>query len=33
MSQAERYGEDPAEFAEQPRVCFRIEVKRLTEYT
>jgi PPOX class probable F420-dependent enzyme len=33
MSQAERYGEDPAEFADQPRVSFRIDVERLTEYT
>jgi PPOX class probable F420-dependent enzyme len=33
MTQAERYGEDPADFAEQPRVSFRIDVERLTEYT
>jgi hypothetical protein len=33
MSQAERYGEDPAEFAEQPRVSFRIDVEQLAEYT
>jgi PPOX class probable F420-dependent enzyme len=33
MSQAERYGEDPAGFANQPRVSFRIDVERLTEYT
>ena len=33
MRQAERYGEDPAEFAEQPRVSFRINVERLTEYS
>jgi PPOX class probable F420-dependent enzyme len=33
MTQAERYGEDPAEFANQPRVSFRIDVERLTEYT
>jgi PPOX class probable F420-dependent enzyme len=33
MTQAERYGEDPAEFADQPRVSFRIDVERLTEYT
>jgi PPOX class probable F420-dependent enzyme len=33
MSQAERYGEDPTEFADQPRVSFRIDVERLTEYT
>jgi PPOX class probable F420-dependent enzyme len=32
MRQAERYGEDPAEFAEQPRVSFRISIDRLTEY-
>ena len=32
MSQAERYGEDPAAFADQPRVSFRIEVQRLSEY-
>lgn len=32
MSQAERYGEDPAGFAGQPRVSFRIDVHRLTEY-
>jgi PPOX class probable F420-dependent enzyme len=32
MSQAERYGEDPAGFADQPRVSFRIDVERLTEY-
>ena len=33
MRQAERYGEDPAEFADQPRVSFRIDVERVTEYT
>ena len=33
MTQAERYGEDPAEFADQPRVSFRIDVLRVTEYT
>jgi PPOX class probable F420-dependent enzyme len=33
MTQAERYSEDPAEFAGQPRVSFRIVVERLTEYT
>ena len=33
MSQAERYDEDPAEFASQPRVSFRIDVEQLTEYT
>jgi PPOX class probable F420-dependent enzyme len=32
MSQAERYDEDPAEFADQPRVRFRIDVERVTEY-
>jgi hypothetical protein len=32
MRQAERYGEDAAEFAGQPRVSFRIDVERLTEY-
>lgn len=31
MSQAERYSEDPALFARQPRVSFRITVERLTE--
>jgi PPOX class probable F420-dependent enzyme len=33
MSQAERYDEDPAEFAGQPRVSFRIDVEQLTEYS
>lgn len=33
MSQAERYGEDPAEFADQPRVSFRVDVERATEFT
>ena len=33
MNQAERYDEDPAEFADQPRVSFRIDVEQLTEYT
>lgn len=33
MGQAERYGEDPSEFADQPRVSFRIDVEWLTEYT
>ena len=33
MIQAERYGEDPAGYADQPRVSFRIDVERLTEYT
>jgi PPOX class probable F420-dependent enzyme len=32
MSQAERYGEDPADFAGQPRVSFRIDVERLADY-
>lgn len=32
MRQAERYGEDPAAFADQPRVSFRIDIDRLTEY-
>ena len=32
MTQAERYGEDPREFADQPRVSFRIDVEHLTEY-
>jgi PPOX class probable F420-dependent enzyme len=32
MRQAERYGEDPQMFADQPRVSFRIDVERLTEY-
>ena len=32
MTQAERYDEDPAEFAGQPRVSFRIDVEQLTEY-
>jgi PPOX class probable F420-dependent enzyme len=32
MRQAERYGEDPQSFAGQPRVSFRIDVERLTEY-
>lgn len=32
MRQAERYGEEPAEFADQPRASFRIDVDRLTEY-
>jgi hypothetical protein len=32
MSQAERYSEDPAEFAGQPRVSFRVDVERLTKY-
>ena len=32
MTQAERYGEDPADFAGQPRVSFRIEPDRIHEY-
>ena len=32
MTQAERYGEDPLAFAGQPRVSFRVEIERLTEY-
>jgi PPOX class probable F420-dependent enzyme len=32
MSQAERYGEDPADFAGQPRVSFRVDPERVTEY-
>ena len=32
MRQAERYGEDPRPFAAQPRVSFRIDVERLSEY-
>jgi PPOX class probable F420-dependent enzyme len=32
MMQAERYGEDPLDFAAQPRVSFRVDVDRLTEY-
>ena len=32
MRQAERYGEDPADFADQPRVSFRVDVERLTDY-
>lgn len=32
MRQAERYGEDPADFATQPRVSFRINVEHLNEY-
>jgi PPOX class probable F420-dependent enzyme len=33
MAQAERYSEDPAEFSDQPRVSFQIDIERLTEYT
>ncbi len=32
MRQAERYGEDPADFAGQPRVSFCINVERVNEY-
>ena len=32
MTQAERYGEDPLDYAGQPRVSFRIDVDRLIEY-
>ena len=32
MRQAERYDEDLAKFADQPRVSFRIDVDRLHEY-
>jgi PPOX class probable F420-dependent enzyme len=32
MTQAERYGEDPTAFADQPRISFRIDVERVTEY-
>lgn len=32
MSQAECYGEDPQPFADQPRVSFRVDVERVTEY-
>lgn len=32
MTQAERYDEDPRDFAGQPRVSFRVEIERLTEY-
>ena len=30
--QAERYGEDPADFADQPRVSFRIDPEHVHEY-
>jgi PPOX class probable F420-dependent enzyme len=33
MSQAERYGEDPAGFAGQPRVSFRVDLEHVHEYT
>ena len=32
MRQAERYGEDPQDFAGQPRVSFQIVPERVTEY-
>jgi PPOX class probable F420-dependent enzyme len=32
MSQAERYGEDPADFAGQPRVSFRLDPEHVHEY-
>ncbi|HEX3689751.1 MAG TPA: TIGR03618 family F420-dependent PPOX class oxidoreductase [Solirubrobacteraceae bacterium] len=32
MRQAERYGEDPAGFAGQPRVSFRVDPEHLHEY-
>jgi PPOX class probable F420-dependent enzyme len=32
MRQAERYGEDPADFAGQPRVSFRLDPDRIHEY-
>ena len=32
MRQAERYGEDPADFAGQPRVSFRIDPEQIHEY-
>lgn len=32
MTQAERYGEDPADFAGQPRVRFRVEPEHVHEY-
>ena len=32
MSQAERYGEDPADFAGQPRVSFRVDLEHVYEY-
>jgi hypothetical protein len=33
MSQAERYGEDPAQFPQQPRLSFRFDIERLTQHT
>lgn len=32
MSQAQRYGEDPADFAGQPRVSFRLDPEHVHEY-
>ena len=32
MNQAERYGEDPADFAGQPRVSFRLDPDHVHEY-
>jgi PPOX class probable F420-dependent enzyme len=32
MAQAERYGEDPAGFAGQPRVSFRLDPEHIHEY-
>ena len=32
MRQAERYDEDPADFAGQPRVSFRVNVERVSQY-
>lgn len=32
MTQAERYGEDPADFAGQPRVSFRVDPEHVNEY-
>ena len=32
MRQAERYGEDPAGFAGQPRVSFRVDPEHIHEY-
>jgi PPOX class probable F420-dependent enzyme len=32
MRQAERYGEDPASFAGQPRVSFRVDPEHVHEY-
>ena len=32
MSQAQRYGEDPANFANQPRISFRLDPEHVHEY-